>query len=119
MQMSVVVRFLGGSFSVAYPERRWLSTGEAAARLSVSREWVRLLIQRGTLRAERTRIGFLIDPESVDHYAMHGRGGATAASVAAILDRLAGIRASITGGRELTDDSTELLRQAREGRHGE
>lgn len=113
------VHFPEGSFSVAYPEQRWLSTGEAAARLGVSREWVRLLVQRGTLRAQRTRIGFLIDPESVNQYAMHGRENPPPASVTAILDQLASIRASITGGRELTDDSTELLRQAREGRLGE
>jgi len=102
---------------MAYSERPWLSTGEVATRLNVSREWVRLLVQRGTLRAQRTRIGFLIDPESVARYA--SRDHDTASSPTEILGRLARIRASITGGRELADDSTELLRQAREGRRGE
>src|SRR6478672_7185419 len=58
---------------VAYMESQWLSTGEAAVRLNVSREWVRLLVQRGDLRAERARSGFLIDPESVEDYAIHHR----------------------------------------------
>lgn len=102
---------------MALPEQHWLSTSEAAARLHLSREWVRLLVQRGDLRAQRTRIGFLIDPQSVEHYAARDQG--TADSVAETLDRLARIRAAIAGGRELTDDSTELLRQAREGRSHE
>lgn len=102
---------------MAYQESQWLSTGEAAAQLNVSREWVRLLVQRGTLRAQRTRIGFLIDPESVAQYT--ARNHDPAATAKEVLGRLARIRASITGGRELTDDSTDLLRQAREGRLGE
>ncbi len=102
---------------MALPEQHWLSTGEAAARLHVSREWVRLLIQRGNLRAQRTQIGFLIDPQSVEQYA--ARDHDVARAVAETLDRLAQIRAAITGGRELPDDSTELLRQAREGRFGD
>ncbi|HEY8292352.1 MAG TPA: excisionase family DNA-binding protein [Thermomicrobiales bacterium] len=53
---------------MAYADQRWLSTSEAASQLHVSREWVRLLIQRGELRAERTGIGFLIDPQSVERY---------------------------------------------------
>lgn len=102
---------------MAYAEQHWLSTGEAAARLQVSREWVRLLIQRGDLPAERTGIGFLIDPQSVERYlARHATDADRQNAREAMLDRLAQIRASITGGRVLTDDSTELLRQAREGR---
>jgi excisionase family DNA binding protein len=102
---------------MAYADNHWLSTGEAAARLNVSREWVRLLIQRGDLRAERTRIGFLVDPQSVERYGMrHATGAIPQTMRDAILDHLARIRASITGGEPLTDDSTELLRQAREGR---
>ncbi|MCA1667971.1 MAG: helix-turn-helix domain-containing protein [Thermomicrobia bacterium] len=102
---------------MAYANQHWLSTGEVAAQLKVSREWIRLLIQRGDLRAERTRIGFLVDPHSVERYAArHGADGAQQTSREAMLDRLAYIRASITGGQELADDSTELLRQAREGR---
>lgn len=102
---------------MAYADQRWLSTGEAAAQLYVSREWVRLLIQRGELRAERTRIGFLVDPHSVERSAArHGADAAQLTSREAILDRLARIRASITSGQELADDSTELLRQTREGR---
>lgn len=104
---------------MAYADQHWLSTGEAAAQLKVSREWVCLLIQRGDLRAERTRIGFLVDPKSVERYGAR-RATDTARQTArnAILNHLAEIRASITGGRQLTDDSTELLRQAREGRFG-
>jgi len=102
---------------VAYSEQQWLSTGEVAIRLNVSREWVRLLVQRGDLHAQRTRIGFLIDPRSVDQYATRRRGVAAVHTAREdILQRLARIRASITGGRELVDDSTELLRQARNGR---
>lgn len=105
---------------MAYANRHWLSTGAAAARLHVSREWVRLLIQRGDLRAERTRIGFLVDPQSIEQYGMrHTTDESRQTARDALLDHLAQIRASITGGRPLTDDSTELLRQAREGRFGD
>ncbi|MDQ6832931.1 MAG: excisionase family DNA-binding protein [Chloroflexota bacterium] len=105
---------------MAHADQHWLSTGEAAAQLHVSREWVRLLIQRGELRATRTGIGFLIDPQSVERYgARHGADAARQTARDALLDHLAQIRASITGGRQLTDDSTELLRQAREGRFGD
>lgn len=102
---------------MAHADHHWLSTGEVAAQLHMSREWVRLLIQRGDLRAERTRIGFLVDPQSVARYsARHATDASRQRSRDAILDHLAQIRASITGGQQLTDDSTELLRQAREGR---
>lgn len=102
---------------MAYVDQHGLRTGGAAVWLHVSPEWGRLLIQRGDLHAERMGIGFLIDPQRIEGYgARHGTNAARQTSREAILDHLAQIRASITGGRPLTDDSTALLRQTREGR---
>lgn len=43
-----------------------LSTSAAGRRLGVSSETVRKLIYAGTLPAEKTQLGYLVDPEAVD-----------------------------------------------------
>lgn len=43
-----------------------ISTSDAGRRLGVSSETVRRLIYAGTLPAEKTRLGYLVDPEVVD-----------------------------------------------------
>lgn len=52
---------------------RYLSTVQAGERLSISREHVRRLIQRGELRAEETVNGFMLDAFEVDQYAIQRR----------------------------------------------
>ena len=44
----------------------WLPTSEAARRLGVSAEYVRQLANAGKLAYERTALGRLIDPASVE-----------------------------------------------------
>jgi len=44
----------------------WIGRSEAARRLTVSVESVRQWVRAGRLRAIRTRLGMLIDPESVE-----------------------------------------------------
>ena len=44
----------------------WPAVRDAVRRLEVSQPWVLHLIQRGELRAVRTRLGWLIDPASLD-----------------------------------------------------
>jgi len=51
---------------VAIDTAEWLSTQQAAHRLNRSAALVRILTDRGTLRAVRTPLGRLIDPASVD-----------------------------------------------------
>ena len=48
--------------------RDWISTGEASRRLGMAPNNVRRLIDLGRLRAERTPLGFLIDPKTVEAY---------------------------------------------------
>ena len=45
---------------------RALTTGQAGQRLGVSSSWIKVLIQRGELRAARTGLGWLVDADSVD-----------------------------------------------------
>jgi excisionase family DNA binding protein len=47
----------------------WLPVHEAAAQLGIARINVRQAIERGRLRAVRTRLGWLIEPASVADYA--------------------------------------------------
>ena len=46
----------------------WLSPSGAARALGLSATYVRLLAERGELRAERTVLGLLFDPASVERY---------------------------------------------------
>ncbi len=54
---------------MALPTNHWLTTGEAAKRLGISREWVRQLVRRGVLTGQTTHAGLLIDPARVEAYA--------------------------------------------------
>jgi excisionase family DNA binding protein len=47
----------------------WVSVHDAALRLGIARLSVREAIERGRIRAVRTRLGYLIDPESVEDFA--------------------------------------------------
>ena len=47
----------------------WLSAGEVSTRLSWSRQGVLNLAEDGRVRAVRTHIGWLYDPESVEDFA--------------------------------------------------
>ena len=51
----------------------WLTTGEVASRLGKSRQGVVWLCENRRLRAVRTRLGWLVDPNDVERYAReHG-----------------------------------------------
>lgn len=54
----------------ALPDSDWLTTGAAARRLGISREWARQLVRRGALAGRGTHAGLLIDPASVEAYAV-------------------------------------------------
>jgi excisionase family DNA binding protein len=47
----------------------WMTTGDAARRLNKSVEGVKWLLRERRLRGVRTRLGWLIDPASVEEYA--------------------------------------------------
>jgi hypothetical protein len=47
----------------------WLSAGEVSTRLGRSRQGVINLAEDGRVRAVRTHIGWLYDPESVEDFA--------------------------------------------------
>ena len=47
----------------------WLSTGQVSKRLSMSRQGVIYLAQQRKLRAVKTAVGWLYDPDSVEVYA--------------------------------------------------
>lgn len=44
----------------------WLTTGEAAQRLGKTRQGIVWMLQNRRLRGVRTRLGWLVDPASVD-----------------------------------------------------
>ncbi len=44
----------------------WLTTSQAARRLGVSANYIRILIAQDRLRATSTALGSLVDPASVD-----------------------------------------------------
>lgn len=46
----------------------WLSNGDVAKRLGVSRPTAIRAAEEGHIRAVRTRLGWLYDPESVEQY---------------------------------------------------
>lgn len=48
----------------------WVSTGQAARRLQISPMWVRLLINRGTLKANRGPLGWMVNAEDLERYAL-------------------------------------------------
>jgi excisionase family DNA binding protein len=58
----------------------WPSVTEVCKRLDVSRPYVARLIASGRLRIVRTHLGMLVDPRSVEEYAVarKPRWGATA-----------------------------------------
>lgn len=153
---------------MALPDIHWLTTGEAAKRLGLSREWVRQLVGRGILAGRATHAGLLIDPASVEAYAVArdtdararverkiaalvqhaeqrhvsvpaatieqlrcARAAITPASLRLywqeqtglsepdeVLDWLREARDRVNGGRPLSENSTEMIRAYREGRHG-
>ncbi len=45
---------------------KWLTTGQAASELGKSRQGVTWLVEAKKLRAVKTQLGYLIDPESVE-----------------------------------------------------
>ena len=48
---------------------QWMTTGQAASKLSKSRQGVTWLVENKKLRAVKTQAGWLIDPKSVEEYA--------------------------------------------------
>ncbi len=48
---------------------KWLTTGQAASQLGKSRQGVTWLVEAKKLRAVKTQLGYLIDPESVETFA--------------------------------------------------
>lgn len=46
--------------------KEWLRLRDVANRGDVSLAWVRQLVQRGLLVAEKTRLGWLVEPGSVE-----------------------------------------------------
>ena len=47
---------------------KWLTTSQAASKLSKSRQGVLWLAENGHLRGVKTQLGWLIDPQAVEHY---------------------------------------------------
>ncbi len=47
---------------------KWLTTGQAASELGKSRQGVTWMVENKRLRAVKTQLGYLIDPDSVDVY---------------------------------------------------
>ena len=45
---------------------RWLTTSQAASKLGKTRQGVTWMLENRKLRAAKTQLGWLIDPESVD-----------------------------------------------------
>ena len=54
----------------------WLTTMDTARRLGTSESYVRLLRDAGRLQAVRTRLGWLVDPVSVERLAAARAGRA-------------------------------------------
>ncbi len=48
---------------------QWLTTGEAASKLGKTREGVKWMLRARRLRGAETKLGWLIDPQSVEEYA--------------------------------------------------
>jgi hypothetical protein len=52
---------------------KWLTTSEAASKLSKSRQGIVWLCENRSLRGARTHLGWLVDPKDVERYAReHG-----------------------------------------------
>ena len=47
---------------------KWLTTSQAASRLGKSRQGVTWMIENRRLRAVKTQLGYLVDPESVEAF---------------------------------------------------
>jgi len=47
----------------------WMTTGDAASRLGKTVQGVKWLLENRRLRGVRTRLGWLIDPATVEEYA--------------------------------------------------
>jgi excisionase family DNA binding protein len=47
---------------------KWFTTGQAASKLGKSRQGVTWLVENKRLRAVKTQLGYLIDPDSVDQF---------------------------------------------------
>ncbi len=47
---------------------KWLTTGQTASELGKSRQGVTWMVENKRLRAVKTQLGYLIDPDSVDVY---------------------------------------------------
>ncbi|MDQ2787719.1 MAG: helix-turn-helix domain-containing protein [Chloroflexota bacterium] len=95
---------------MALPDIHWITTGEAAKRLGISREWARQLVQRGVLTGRATHVGLLIDPASVEAYAVERN--------TAVRMRVAGKIAAVVqdaerGQSSLPAGTVEQLRRAR------
>lgn len=54
---------------------KWLTTGQAASELGKSRQGVTWLVENKKLRAVKTQLGYLIDPDSVDTFRAHMKAG--------------------------------------------
>ena len=50
----------------------WLTTGEAASKLGKTPQGVKWMLGNRRLRGVRTKLGWLVDPESVEEYARRG-----------------------------------------------
>ena len=55
--------------SLSVADGDWISPGQAALKLGVSREWIRALIRAGRLGATRTPLGHLVLGSDVDRLA--------------------------------------------------
>jgi hypothetical protein len=51
---------------------QWLTTGEAASKLHRSPQGIKWMLENRRLRGARTKLGWLVDPQSVDEYAKRG-----------------------------------------------
>ena len=54
---------------------KWLSITQAAQRLGKTRTGVTWLVENRKIRAVKTAIGYLLDPQSVEEYAEKQKGG--------------------------------------------
>lgn len=53
---------------------KWLSVKDASDRIGISRQAVHKRLEDGKMRAVKTRIGWLIDPDAVEKAAQERKG---------------------------------------------
>jgi len=92
------------------PDIHWLTTGEAAKQLGISREWARQLVRRGVLMGRATHVGLLVDPASVEAYVI---ARDTAVRMRAAGKIAAVVRDAEQGRSSLPAVAVEQLRRAR------